>query len=64
VINKALEVCDWNVSKAARYLSISRQTLIYRMKKHRLGGPDSRAKSSGVYPLFPKSAAGVNDSRS
>jgi len=26
-----------NVSRAARYLKVSRQTLIYRIKKHNLG---------------------------
>ncbi len=34
VIRQALDRCDGNVSRAARYLSISRQTLIYRMKKY------------------------------
>ena len=42
VIREALERCDGNVSRAARYLSITRQTLIYRMKKHGLDG-NSRA---------------------
>jgi DNA-binding NtrC family response regulator len=36
VIRKALEKNDGNVSRTARYLSISRSTLIYRMKKHDL----------------------------
>jgi DNA-binding NtrC family response regulator len=36
VICKALDECRGNVSRAARYLSISRQTLIYRMKKYSL----------------------------
>ncbi len=36
VLCTALAQCNGNVSRAARYLSISRQTLIYRMKKHRL----------------------------
>ncbi len=36
VILKALEKCNWNVSKTARYLQISRQTLRYRMKVHGL----------------------------
>ncbi len=36
VIREALLRCDGKVSKTARYLSISRQTLMYRMKKHRL----------------------------
>ncbi|HVU03147.1 MAG TPA: sigma-54 dependent transcriptional regulator [Polyangiaceae bacterium] len=37
VIREALEQCGGNVSRAARFLSVSRQTLIYRMKKHALG---------------------------
>lgn len=36
VLREALDRCLGNVSKAARFLSISRQTLIYRIKKHRL----------------------------
>jgi DNA-binding NtrC family response regulator len=36
ILRQALERFEWNVSRAARYLSISRQTLIYRMKKHKL----------------------------
>src|SRR5262249_6864029 len=36
VLREALARCDGNVSRAARYLSISRQTLLYRMKKYNL----------------------------
>ncbi|MDF2697171.1 MAG: Response regulator of zinc sigma-54-dependent two-component system [Labilithrix sp.] len=36
ILRQALHQCDGNVSRAARFLSISRQTLIYRMKKHNL----------------------------
>ncbi len=36
VIREALQRCEGNVSRAARYLSISRQTMIYRLKKHGL----------------------------
>jgi DNA-binding NtrC family response regulator len=36
-IRRALERFSGNVSQAARYLKISRQTLIYRIKKHHLG---------------------------
>lgn len=43
VISAALEQCDGNVSAAARFLSISRQTLIYRMKKF---GLSERPRSS------------------
>jgi DNA-binding NtrC family response regulator len=41
VLRQALEKSGGNVSSAARYLSISRQTLIYRMKKFQLGDPDT-----------------------
>jgi len=34
VIRRCLELNDFNVSRTAKYLSITRQTLIYRMKKH------------------------------
>ncbi len=38
LIRRALDRFDGNVSRAARYLKVTRQTLIYRIKKHRLGG--------------------------
>ncbi|HXY07525.1 MAG TPA: sigma-54 dependent transcriptional regulator [Terriglobales bacterium] len=34
LIVKALERCAWNQTQAARYLDISRKTLIYRMERH------------------------------
>ena len=36
LILKALERFDWNQTQAAKYLDISRRTLIYRMEKHGL----------------------------
>lgn len=57
VIRKALEQCHGNVSRAARFLSISRQTLIYRMKKYELmtrsGNRDfdESVPESGVVPI-------------
>jgi two-component system NtrC family response regulator len=33
---RALERFHWNQTQAARYLDISRRTLIYRMEKHKL----------------------------
>ncbi|MBL8239000.1 MAG: sigma-54-dependent Fis family transcriptional regulator [Bryobacterales bacterium] len=39
LIRRALEKHDWNQSQAARYLDISRKTLIYRMEKHGLAQP-------------------------
>lgn len=41
VLRKALEMCDYNVSRAARFLNISRQTLIYRLRKYSISSdPD------------------------
>ena len=40
-IKRALERTRGNVSGAARYLRITRQTLIYRMKKHGLEGSET-----------------------
>ncbi len=37
LILRALKRFDWNQSQAARYLDISRKTLIYRMEKYSLG---------------------------
>jgi two-component system, NtrC family, response regulator AtoC len=47
-IVQALERSEGNVSSAARLLSVSRQTLMYRMKKHgvRLSAREPRATSS------------------
>ncbi len=36
ILRQALFECEGNVSRAARFLSISRQTFMYRMKKHGL----------------------------
>ena len=41
LISRALEKFDGNQTQAARYLDISRRTLIYRMEKHGLAGVDS-----------------------
>ena len=40
---QALERTDWNVTQAARLLGISRDTLRYRIEKHRLARPERRA---------------------
>ncbi len=39
LILKALEKCRWNKTHAARYLDISRKTLIYRMERHGIRKP-------------------------
>jgi two-component system NtrC family response regulator len=40
-IKLALERCGGNVSQAARFLRVTRQTVIYRMKKYGLSGDTS-----------------------
>jgi len=42
LILKALYKCDWNQTRAARYLDISRKTLIYRIEKHGIDKPVDR----------------------
>ena len=42
LIQRALEKHDWNQSRAARYLGITRHTLLYRMDKHGLVRPGVR----------------------
>ncbi len=39
LILKALNKCNWNQTRAARYLDISRKTLLYRLEKHRIQKP-------------------------
>ena len=46
LILKALEKCDWNQTHAARYLDISRKTLIYRMERHGIRRPQERQVSN------------------
>jgi DNA-binding NtrC family response regulator len=50
VLREALIQCGGNVSRAARFLSISRQTLIYRMKKHELAS-ESGSFVAAVRPV-------------
>jgi two-component system NtrC family response regulator len=42
LILRALEKHDWNQSRAARYLGITRHTLLYRIEKHSIARPGSR----------------------
>jgi DNA-binding NtrC family response regulator len=39
LILRALQKCDWNQTRAARYLDLSRKTLIYRIEKHGIKKP-------------------------
>lgn len=41
LILKALEISNWNQTHAARFLDLSRKTLIYRMEKHGIRRPPS-----------------------
>jgi two-component system NtrC family response regulator len=43
LILKALEKCEWNQTRAARFLNITRKTLIYRMEKYGLFQPSHAA---------------------
>jgi two-component system NtrC family response regulator len=45
LIDKALQKFDWNQTKAAHFLDISRRTLIYRMEKHAIQRDDAHLKS-------------------
>ncbi len=42
LILRALQKHDWNQSRAARYLGITRHTLLYRMEKHNIARPGGR----------------------
>ena len=45
LILRALHRCDWNQTHAARYLDISRKTLIYRIEKYGIRKPLDRQDS-------------------
>ncbi len=51
LILRALQKHDWNQSRAARFLGITRHTLLYRMEKHKIlrpadrGGPGEEDRS-------------------
>jgi DNA-binding NtrC family response regulator len=42
LILRALQKHEWNQSRAARFLGITRHTLLYRMEKHRIVRPGDR----------------------
>jgi two-component system NtrC family response regulator len=46
LILRALQKHDWNQSRAARYLGITRHTLLYRMEKHTIARPGARGTPS------------------
>lgn len=46
LILKALDKCHWNQTRAARYLDISRKTLLYRLEKHGIQKPQEHQAPS------------------
>ncbi|MBZ5612363.1 MAG: sigma-54 dependent transcriptional regulator [Acidobacteriia bacterium] len=48
ILLQTLEKHDWHQTKAARYLSISRKTLIYRMEKYGLTPPHEKGEAQIV----------------
>ncbi len=48
ILVQALEKHQWNQTRAARYLDISRKTLIYRMEKFGLVGPQENSETRTV----------------
>jgi two-component system NtrC family response regulator len=46
LILRALQKHDWNQSRAARYLGITRHTLLYRMEKHNIARPGGKAAAA------------------
>jgi len=48
ILEQALEKNGWNQTRAARYLNISRKTLIYRMEKFGLGTPEASTSESKI----------------
>jgi len=48
LILRALHKCDWNQTRTARYLDLSRKTLIYRLEKHKIEKPADRTGLNGT----------------
>ena len=48
ILLRALEKHQWHQTRAARYLNISRKTLIYRMEKYGLTPPDQKGERQVV----------------
>ena len=50
LINQALQRAEGNRSRASRLLGLTRDTLLYRMKKHVLGGARQRVLTARKRP--------------
>jgi two-component system NtrC family response regulator len=48
ILLQALEKHQWHQTRAAKYLNISRKTLIYRMEKYGLAPTDEQGRSQPV----------------
>ncbi len=55
LILRALKKCDWNQTHAARYLDLSRKTLIYRMEKYGIRKDEEQGAGSDVNAPEPSS---------
>jgi two-component system NtrC family response regulator len=53
LIVKALELSQWNQTRAARYLDLSRKTLIYRMEKYDIRERDSGHEAGSQADALP-----------
>jgi DNA-binding NtrC family response regulator len=62
LIIQALRQCDWNKSKAARHLDISRKTLLYRMAKYGIlqDAPGSSEDSESLLKTNHTAASGLS----
>jgi transcriptional regulator of acetoin/glycerol metabolism len=64
VLLRALQKCDWNQSEAARYLGLTRKTLIYRMHKYDLAeynlyiAPNGSAAAEIAWGTDPRAQGG------
>ena len=50
ILLRALEKTKWNQTRAAKYLNITRKTLIYRMEKFAIRSKDALAEETPVQP--------------
>ena len=62
LILHALKRFDWNQSRAARYLGVTRKTLLGRIAKHGLARESNTAGAADSDQYFLKAAAGNNQS--
>ena len=59
LILRALQKHDWNQSRAARYLGVTRHTLLYRMEKHNIVRPGGRGGQAEEEPVGDQGGGGA-----